>query len=347
MNVKKWIGTVLKTVLPLLLGFYLVWLMFSSMDPETWETFVHELSHANYFWIVLSLLISFGGLLSRAYRWKYALEPLGYHTSLWTRYHAMMIGYVMNLTIPRAGEATRAAMLYRSDGVPFATSAGTIIGERAVDVLMLFLIAFSTALFSADDFWMIRDEIKRSVTNSTEPEHKEWLQYLSWALIGLAITGFLTVIFIERLRTKVAKFFRDVLKGVAATFKSGNPAAYALHTVLIWASYVTYFCLAFFSLKETSDLSFSALMLAFIAGSLGITFTNGGIGAFPLVVGLVVSFYLGNNLGPEKAQGVGFAIGMLIWSSQTLLVIILGVLSLFLIPKNFKADAKHPEKTGA
>jgi glycosyltransferase 2 family protein len=81
-----------------------------------------------------------------------------------------------------------------------------------------------------------------------------------------------------------------------------------------------------------------------VAGSLGITFTNGGVGAFPLVVGLVVAFYLGDQFGTETAKGVGYAIGMIIWSSQTLMMILLGLLSLVLLPKNYTAaDAKQAD----
>lgn len=332
---KKWPGIILKTVVPLLLGVYLVWYFFDSMSEETKLHFYEKLREANYSWIVLSLFISFAGLLSRAYRWKYVLEPLGYKTSLWNRYHALMIGYIMNLTIPRAGEATRAAMLYRSDGVPFSTSIGTIIGERAIDLVMLVGITFLTAAVGYEDFWTIKAKIQSEFAGEPGREASLIGTIIFYSVILLVGAGLLAVLFIESLRKKLAGFVKNVLTGVFAIFRSRNPFAYVLHTFLIWATYVSYFWIAFWSLNETTGLPASAMLIGFVAGSLGITFTNGGVGAFPLVVGLVVSFYLGNKLGAETAQGIGYAIGMIIWVSQTLMMIVLGLISLMLIPKNY------------
>ncbi len=341
--VKKWIGTLLKTVLPLLLGVYLVWYFFDSMSPTTREHFYRELKEANYFWIVLSLVMSFLALLSRAYRWKYTLEPLGYKTKFWNRYHALMIGYIMNLTIPRAGEATRAAMLYRSDGVPFSKSVGTIIAERAIDLVMLMAIVLFTAWIGYEDFWEIKYHIQHRFAAKPGAEPSMWQSVVFYTFILLFVAGLLALIFLEKLRTKVVKFIKEVFAGVFAIFRSRNPFSYAAHTLFIWASYLTYFWIAFWSLDETASFPFDGIMIGFVAGSLGITFTNGGIGAFPLVVGLVVAFFLGDELGEETAQGIGFAIGMIIWSSQTLMMILLGLLSLVLLPKNY---SKKDEQAG-
>jgi glycosyltransferase 2 family protein len=331
---KKWPGTILKTVLPLLLGFYLVWYFFDSMSEETKTHFYRELKEANYLWIVLSLVISFAGLLSRAYRWKFVLEPLGYQTHFRNRYHAMMIGYVMNLTIPRAGEATRALMLYRSDGVPFSKSVGTIIGERAVDLVMLLGIAALAAAMGYEDFSAIRSQMQAMVTpDKNQPS--AWITIAWYAFLLLVAGFFLAVLFLGNLRRKALTFMREVVQGVFSIFRSKNPGSYLLHTFVIWGSYVAYFWISFWSLEETSGIPASGMLIAFVAGSLGITFTNGGVGAFPLVVGLVVAFYLGASLGESTAKGVGYAIGMIIWASQTLMMIVLGLLSLVLIPRNY------------
>ena len=66
-------------------------------------------------------------------------------------------------------------------------------------------------------------------------------------------------------------------------------------------------------------------------------FTNGGIGTFPLLVGLVVTFYIGKDY-PDDAQAIGNALGMLIWVSQTVVMIVLGLISLILLPKNYTKE---------
>src|SRR5699024_7124863 len=114
---------------PLGIGIYLLWWFYSAMDAATKDVFFKAIKEANYFWIVLSMALGFLSHLLRAYRWKYMLEPIGYHPKFWHRYHALMIGYLMNLLVPRAGEATRGALLYQTDKVPFSKSFGTIITE--------------------------------------------------------------------------------------------------------------------------------------------------------------------------------------------------------------------------
>ena len=338
---KKTILALVKTVLPLLLGVYLIWLFFTGMTEEAKLLFYKALKEANYFWIVVSMSLGFIAFLARAFRWKYVLEPLGFETKFWNRYHAVMIGYIMNLTIPRAGEASRSAMLYRSDGVPFSSSFGTIIAERAVDLAVLVSIAFLTAFLGYSDFLEIKTqiELKFGQNESISVNSFPWkiIIYCFILLIGIVFSYF--YIFKRKFRLKFINFSKDVLAGLLSIFKLKQPFSYIFFTFVIWGCYITMFALPFLSLEETSSISFSGILLAFIAGSLGIMFTNGGIGTFPLLVGLVVTFYIGKDYSSEtEAQAIGNALGMLLWVSQTLIMIILGLISLILLPKNFSKE---------
>lgn len=345
---KKTVLTLVKTVLPLLLGIYLIWVFFSGMSAEAKELFYKAIYEANYLWIVLSLILGFVAYLSRAYRWKYVLEPLGYKTSFWNRYHAVMIGYLINLTVPRAGEASRSGMLYRSDGVPFSTSFGTIIAERAVDLVMLASIAVFTAFLGFDDFLEIKTRIETEFGGSAAQQSGgfPWkMVFYGVVLIAGVIFSYLFV-FKPALRQKIVGFAMDVLTGLLSIFRSKQPFSYLFHTLLIWFCYIVMFALPFLSLEQTSTVPFSGILLGFIAGSLGITFTNGGIGTYPLLVGLVVAFYIGKDY-PNDAQAIGNALGMLVWVTQTFLMIILGLISLVLLPKNYsKEDESTKMPTG-
>jgi uncharacterized membrane protein YbhN (UPF0104 family) len=329
---KKIVSILLKYLLPVGLGTYLVVYLFQSMEPKVKQAFFSAIDSANYFWIVLSLILSVLALFSRAYRWKYTLEPLGFNTSFWNRYHALMIGYLINLTIPRAGEASRAAMLFRSDGVPFAKSFGTIVAERVVDLFMLFTITVITATLTAQDFWEMKGRIESTFGGGNEGG--------TWFLFVVGVAFLLicaTLYFSKSIRVKVVGFIRGLFQGLFSVFRSRNWPLFAMHTLIIWMLYLIYFGLPFFALEPTALVPLEGMMLAFIAGSVGITLTNGGLGVFPLLVGLVVEFYLGPNFGDE-AKGYGYALGMIIWTSQTLLVVLLGVLSFVLLPKNFRKD---------
>lgn len=332
----------LKIVLPLLLGVYLIWYFFDNMSEKELAGFYKALKNANYFWIFLSLILSFGAFLLRAYRWKYVLEPMGYKTKFWNRYHAMMIGYIVNLTIPRAGEASRAAMLFRSDGVPFSKSFGTILAERAVDLIMLASVAALTAILGYDNFVKIFDEIKTNFSPSENANNGFPWKIVIYGVLGLGFLGLVALMtFKKTLRNKIIGFVKDVFAGLFSIFKSKNPWAYLSQTVAIWVLYVVYFAIPFLSLEQTKDFPFEGILLAFIAGSLGITFTNGGIGSFPLLVGIAVAFFLGAN--DPNASATGKALGMIIWISQTLFLIILGLLSLVMLPKNYNKEDVETE----
>lgn len=335
---KKTILLLIKTVLPLALGLYLFWYFFSKMTDEHIISFKKAVSEANYFWIVLSLVFSFVALYARAARWKYMLEPLGYKTPVKNRYHAMMIGYLINFTIPRAGEPSRAAMLYRSDGVPFSKSFGTIIGERAFDVVMLGIITGITMLIGYADLATIFSEISKLGAKPNEEGGFGIKQIILISFAVLFVGGIILIVYKQTLRHKLIQFVKDVFNGVFAVFKTKNPGGFILYTLLIWVCYLAMFIVPFYGLKETSNFPVSGFFIGFVAGSVGISLTNGGIGVYPLLVGMVVAFYLKADLPEKEAEGIGNALGMIVWVSQTIFMVLLGLISLALLPKNYSKN---------
>jgi uncharacterized protein (TIRG00374 family) len=338
---KKTLFTLIKTILPLLLGVYLIWVFFAGMaeDPRKLAAFYKALNEINYWWIFFSLVLGVVAYFARAHRWKYVLEPIGYKTPFWNRYHAVMIGYIVNLTIPRAGEASRSAMLYRSNGVPFSSSFGTIIAERAVDLVVLVSVALLTAFLGYSDFLEIKALIETEFGGNTATASTgfSWKSVLYVVVISIGLVFSYFFIFRKKFRQKFRDFVSEVVKGLFSIFRLKQPLAYLFYTGIIWGCYIVMFALPFQAFEATSTISFAGILLGFIAGSLGITFTNGGIGTYPLLVGLVVAFYIGKDY-PQDAQAIGNALGIVVWASQTILMIILGLISLALMPKNFAKE---------
>lgn len=320
------------------IGVYLIWFFYSSMSEDSKLQFYEAIKKANYFWLFLSLVLGWIAVVARAQRWKYVLEPLGYQTPLKNRYHAVTIGYLINLTIPRAGEATRAVSLYRSDQVPFAKSFGTIVAERAVDLVMLASIFFITTLVGGKDFDLILEEMTVKFGAKTAAEGGFPWKYVFFGGIALVVlaVGFF-YFYSAKFKEKLTNFIKGVFNGVFAIFKSKNPGGYILTTFIIWGCYLLMFAVCFYALEETSDFPVKGMLIGFIAGSVGITLTNGGIGSYPLLVGLVIAFYLKGTY-PDSAEGIGNALGLLIWVTQTLMMIVLGLVSLALLPKNYSAE---------
>ncbi len=334
---KSQLFKILKVVLPLAIGVYLMWYFWDNMSVKDKESFFRALDEVNYSWFFLSLFFSFLSHLSRAIRWRYMLEPIGYKTTLMNRYNALMIGYIMNLLIPRAGEASRAGVLYQTEKVPFTKSFGTIIAERVFDVIMLGVVVLLALFFSYEELIEIVEQNGLFNTKSSENSFP-LTRFLIGGVAVFLIGGIVAWKFIPQLKDKLLDFFKDILAGIFSVFKSKHPWRFIGHTFFIWTVYVGFFGLCFFSLEETQTVPFGGILIGFIAGTLGIMFTNGGMGAYPMLVGMVITFYLGDTLGDEEAKGIGNALGMLIWSTQTVMMIVLGLVSLLLVQKKKKTN---------
>ena len=326
----------LKIGLPLLVGIYLTWYFFHQMSEASMQSFYRALRETNYWVIALSLAIGVLTYWSRAYRWKYTLEPLGYPSDGWNRYHSLMIGYIVNLTIPRAGEASRAMMLQRSDNVPFSVSFGTIITERIVDLVLLLVITLFTMAIGKSDFWYLYHEM---LVEFGAGDSGSGSNLVSIVLLVLVV-GAGVVFIIPKTRKLLISFAKSLIDGILSIFKLTQPWAYLGHTAIIWGGYIVMFSLPYYSLNATMNVPFEGILIAFIAGSLGISFTNGGIGTYPLLVGFVTAFYL-KRQGVEDALAVANALGMLIWASQALIMLVMGLASLYFLPKNYQKNANE------
>ncbi|MBI2258592.1 MAG: flippase-like domain-containing protein [Flavobacteriia bacterium] len=327
----------LKIILPLFFGLYLMWYFYSSMSDDNKKYFFEAFKRCNYLWIVIGMALSIFAYFIRAWRWKLVLEPLGYTTSFWNRYHSLMIGYLINMTIPRAGEASRALMLYRSDKIPFASSFGTIIQERIVDLFMLSLLTGASLVYSKETFILLFQQIKQRFPKSNQESN--------FLVLSISIFLFFLLVFVgfymlnkkyPDIKKKAIHTGKELIKGIFSLKNCSNIYFYILSTLSIWILYVVYFSIAFLCLPETQNISFEGILLAFILGAVGISFTNGGIGAFPLLVGLVVTHFLKDKY--DNAHAIGNAIGMIIWVSQTILLLIMGLISLILLPKKHKTE---------
>lgn len=345
---KNKLASFVKVIVPLGIGLYLLWFFYASMDEATKTVFYRAIREANYFWIGLSVLLGILSHALRAYRWKYMLEPLGYSPRFSHRFYTVMSGYLINLLLPRAGEASRAALLYRSDKVPFSKSFGTIIAERVFDSLTLGFILLFTLFLSLEDLLSIKEQIISGAGSGEESSSHLWLKMGFITLIVLGITSFLYLWKKkEGFKEKIIEFITGLLNGVLAVFKTKKPIQFVVQTLLIWLLYLLYFAVCFYAFEETKSFPLHGILIGFIAGTFGIAFTNGGIGAYPYLVGIVVTFFIGGQFADSaEAEGIGKALGMIIWSSQTIMMIVLGLISLILIPKKYNKEEEY-DKMGA
>jgi uncharacterized protein (TIRG00374 family) len=322
MELKRKTINFLKVALPLLLGVFLIWYSYSKFSPEQLQDIKAHFKEANYGFVALSIFFGVLSNISRAIRWGYMFQPIGYKLRFSNKIMAVYITYLMNLFIPRSGELSRALVVSKYENVPFEKAFGTIISERAFDfIILLFFIGTTISL----QFPLISGFI--------QDENVDLFKL--YILIGIAVPiVFLVFYFLKKsnstLSEKIKSFLKGLLQGILAIFKMKRKWAFIGHTLFIWLMYICMFYVMIYALPETSDISITAILTAFVVGSLTIAFTNGGFGSYPFFIAALLLLF---NV-PETA---GTAFGWLVWTSQTAMVIILGGLSFLLLPVLNKA----------
>lgn len=310
---RKW----LTVIIPLIIGVGIVYYQFTTLTSEEIEKIKISFQKANYFYIFISLVIAMIGHWSRAYRWKFALNHLGYFPKFYNNFLTVLVSYFVNLTVPRSGEISRAALIKKYEEIPFDKAFGTIVAERIIDLLIFLLFVIIGFVFQYETLH------KFLVTNNVSFQS---IILFSIALFVLGVVFLLIWIYAEwSIILKLKKKFEGLLIGMKTVLEMKNKWQYIFHSFFIWFCYLAMFYIAIFALQETSVISFDIIIMGFIFGSLAIGFSNGGLGAYPFSIALIFSLYGISN-------DVGTAFGWLVWTSQTVLTIFSGILSFLLLP---------------
>ena len=314
---KKKFIRILKISIPLFLGIFLIWYSLKSSTPEERENLWQSIVGANKLWIAVSFILGTISHYSRAYRWKFMLEPMGYTSSQSNRFMAVMAAYLANFGIPRSGEVLRAVTLSTYENVPFEKGFGTIISERVADLLILMLIIGAALAFQTDDLLAYLQDQNINPLNTF---------FIFLGLVGIIILG-LTIIRRSSWLPfqKLKKLAKGLLEGMKSILKMDKKWAFIFHTVFIWSLYLLMFFVIQLSIPETSNTPAGIIMAAFVVGSFAVSATNGGIGVYPLAVGGVLMFF-----GVQEHAAEAF--GWISWATQTAVVLLFGGLSFILLP---------------
>lgn len=310
----------LKIILPLALGFFLIIHSYKSFTPAELAIIKNQIAGANYYWVALGVFAAFLSHLSRAWRWNYMLETLGFKPRFLTNTTAIGVAYAMNMLIPRSGEVSRAVIVNRTDHVPVDKAFGTIVAERVLDLISLAIIAFTAVLLSGR---VLVDFMWELIGNAfAKANYLNIIIYTAILLLAMLIVW--QVLKKRNLLDKLTTFLTGLKDGFETIWTMEKKWLYLLHTIFIWVMYLVMFYVNIFALEATSNLSVAAVLCAFVAGSLAIAFTNGGFGAYPYLVAQVLLLF-------GLVETAGTSLGWLLWLSQTALVIIYGLLSFLIL----------------
>ncbi len=324
------IKTILKFLLFLLVGLLFIWLSLKDLTKVQVNEILASFRMANYSWLILAFIISMFSHVIRAYRWRLLLQPLGYCPRIINVSAAVLIGYFANLALPRLGEVTRCGTLSKYEKISFTKSFGTVITERVFDIIIFFVLFFINLLLQ---FGKIHDYFYDKIYGPFISKYSNFnvADYLIKGSIILFIVLILLIIIFRKkiihlnIFINIKNYVLNFLHGISTITRLKNPFLFIVYTILIWVGYwlSTYVC--FFCFSSTSTFGLGAAFAVLVFGTIGVMITPGGIGAYTFIVaGVMINVY---GVGRIDAN----AFGWLVWSAQTIIIIIAGTFCLITI----------------
>lgn len=325
---------ILHLLVALIIGFGIIWLSVRKLSPQDKVEIKSAFAQANYWWILLSLMVAFISNISRSIRWKQLLKPIGYRPKFINVMLSVLVAYFANLGLPRLGEVVRCGLLRTHEKIPVEQSLGTVVTERVLDLIVfasIFIINFFV------QFNLIHDYIEREIFCHFNFNLSTSLYVLGGLFVVFVV---LLIVFRKRLSKltvyqKVKHIIEGFWTGIKSITKVDKPLIFIFHSLFIWLCYWLMAYLVFQALPITQSLGIPASMTAFTVGSIGMIVVQGGLGIYPLLVaGALVAYNI--------SYPMGYAMGWLIWSGQTLGIIIAGIIALTLIPMLNKKTSTKP-----
>jgi uncharacterized protein (TIRG00374 family) len=323
---------IIKYLLFVSIGGVLMYLAFRGVNIKKMVT---ELSAANFWYVLLSLIGATLAFMSRAYRWVLLIEPLGQRPKFSNALYSLMAGYIANMAIPRIGEVTRCTALYEVEKTPITSSFGTVVVERVVDVLTLLSLLLICLAWKYQEIGaFVNEKIFFPVISKFTSAGQHTL-FLVISFGGLGLLLLLAIIFRKKMRaSKVMKkaihLWSEVVSGLKTVFNLKHKGAFLFHSVLIWALYLFNTWICFFAISPTSSLSLMVGLFVLVIGGFGMSAPSpGGFGIFHILVASCLTLDAVTGASISYEEGLTFA--TLVHSSQVLLVLLLGAISLVML----------------
>jgi len=322
---RKKLISVLQYVFFLGLGLLLLWYTTRNLTDAEITNMKNALRNANYGVVVIPMLMLFASHYSRALRWKILMEPLGFQPTNLNTFFAVMISYFFNLLVPRLGEVMKCTLLAKYEKTPVDKLIGTMVAERAIDVISLLIVIFLTIVLQIDVVGNYAStELGNAVRARFNPSSIAVLILLLAALFFLArfiISNYSHISVVGKVRTVL----KGIWEGLTSIRQVKRKWAFLLHSIFIWAMYLLSIRMGFYAMKEVAHLGIEPALTILSFGSLAMIITQGGIGAYQLVVQKSMVLY-----GIPEFDGLAF--GWLLWGLQTLMVLGVGLICLVLLP---------------
>lgn len=306
------LSSIIKFLISIGIGIGLVYYLQTKITPEQQIQIVEGIKNIPLWLIVLSIFLAALACVIRAFRWKMLLEPMGYQPRNSTLISSIFIMYLGNLIFPRLGEVLRCSVLLKEEKVPLDKGIGTMITERIVDVLGLGLYVLLAFIFEFDRLIDIYKQY-----SSMKGESSILLPI--FLLILLAFGG-IVIWRNSKLKEFILSKVYGVLEGLKSILKLKNPFLFVIYSLAIYSIYYFSTYILFYAFSETIGLSLGCGLVVLIAGTLGVGLTQGGIGAYQVLVTWTLSLY---GVSSTIAQTYSWAA----WILPTATLVIFGILA--------------------
>jgi len=310
------IASTLKIVLPLAFGGAILYWMYRDFD---FAKLRHTLLYGmDWTWMLLSFPFGISAQLFRGWRWQQTLEPMGEKTRRSVAVNSIFLSYAVSLIVPRIGEFARCGVLKRWDGVSFPKALGTVVTERAVDSLLMLVIAalaIMTQLPIFSDFF--------SKTGTRVDIMFGQFTTAGWTVTIICAIVACTFIYMLLRRMTIYKRLKDTARGlwqgVISLRNVSNVPLFIALTLGIWASYFLHYYLTFFCFDDTQSLGLGCAFVTFVVGSIAVIVpTPNGAGPWHFAVKTMLILY-----GVAENSALFFV--LIVHTVQTALVAMLGI----------------------
>ncbi len=309
-----------------MVGILLIWWSLHQIPPQEWDKFTKALAKSKFWLIIPIFFILALSHFIRALRWRLIMEPLGYKPSIMNTFLAVLIGYLANLAIPRLGEVLKCTLLAKYEKVPAEKIVGTIVAERAFDVISLgivFLLALTLQFNVIKAGWQ---QLQSGGSTATTSNNNLFiiLGMIAFLVIVAVILFFTLRHKFESIISPIKKIIKGVWEGVISATKLKKHNLFFFYSFSIWFLYLLATYIGLYGTEGTAS-SFSTAISCLAYASIGMIITPGGIGAYAFFMAKVLELN-----GIEYT--LGLANGTLQWFSQVIIVIVLGGLALIMLP---------------
>lgn len=318
------VKTFLQYLFILSLTILLIWVSLRGLQEENkWEYLKGAWADADKGWLLLMAGVAVASHVVRALRWRMLMEPAGHHSKLSHSFYSLMVGYLVNLVVPRGGEVSRCYNLYKLNQTPVEISFGTVVLERIVDVIcLLVLIVIS---FAVEYKKLIGFIETLPFSEATGGSKSGVIAIVIVVVLIVLLIAFLIIRQNEKIKQFIRKTWNGFKEGLLSVFKLEQKKLFIFYSVLIWALYFFMSYTVIMAFEATSVLGWSAVLSLFAIGAIAMAAPlPGGTGSYHVLVpqSLVFLYQV------PSADAVAFTFIFHGW--QTLIMIVGGAISLIL-----------------